>query len=130
MGIWRRESPVFDSHVKKNKAEICRDERLLDIEGLFHEDDEQPNMLTDAQVVQQQMREFNRLLAKGKKERQGKRSATSCVCGDMVPSPDQLSDVKPSQITVLYVERPQQIDPRISMNLRRYVERWRQCNSC
>ena len=39
MGIWRRESPVFDSLVKKNKAELCRDERLLDVNGYFREDD-------------------------------------------------------------------------------------------
>ena len=79
MGIWRRESSVFDSPVKMNKGELCRKERLLNADGLFRENDEQPNRLTDAQVMQQQMREFNRLLAKGEKVRQGKRSAISCV---------------------------------------------------
>ena len=98
MGIWRRESPVFDSPVKKNKAELCRDDRLLDADGLLREDDEQSNRLTDAQGMQQQMRESNRLLPKGQNERQDKRLATSCVCGDMGPSPDRLKDVKPTQI--------------------------------
>ena len=97
-GIWRRESPVFDSSVKKTKAELCRDKRLLDVDGLFREDDEQPNRLTDTKVMQQQMREFNRLLAKREKERQEKRSATSFVCGNMGPSPHRLKDVKPSEI--------------------------------
>ena len=67
MGIWRRESPVFDSPVKKNKAELCRDKRLMDADGLFREDDEQSNRLIDAQVMQQQIREFNRLLVKGQR---------------------------------------------------------------
>ena len=44
------------------------------------------------------MREFKRLLAEEEKVRQGKRSATSCVFGDMGPSPDRLKYVKPSQI--------------------------------
>ena len=48
--------------------------------------------------MQQQMKEFNRLLANGEKEGQGKRSATYCVCGDMGPSPGPLKDVKPSHI--------------------------------
>ena len=63
MGIWRRASPVFP--VKRNKVELCRDERMLDVDGLFRKDDEQPNELTDAQIMQQQMKEFSRLLAIG-----------------------------------------------------------------
>ena len=65
MGIWRRASPVFDSPVKRNKVELCRDERMLDVDGLFRKGDEQTNKLTDAQLVQQQMKEFSRLLATG-----------------------------------------------------------------
>ena len=72
--------------------------RFMDADGLFREDDEQSNRLTDAQVMQQQIREFNRLVAEGQNERQYKRSATSCICGDMGPSPDLLKDLKPSQI--------------------------------
>ena len=71
---------------------------MLDVDWLFRKDDEQPNELTDPQIMQQQMKEINRLLAKGQNERQEKRSATSCVCYDMDPSPDRLKDVKPSQI--------------------------------
>ena len=127
MGIWRRESPVFDTLVKKNKAELCRAEWLLDADGLFHEDGEQSNRLTDAQVMQQQMREFNRLIAKGEKERQEKRSATSCVCVDWGPSPDLLKDVIPSLIDCAGRGAP---PARISMNQRCYLERWGQCNSC
>ena len=97
MVIWRRESPVFDSPVKRNKVELCRDERMLDVDGLFRKDDEQPNELTDAQIMHQQMKEFNRLLAKGQNKRQEKRLATSCVCGDISSSPDRLNDVKSSQ---------------------------------
>ena len=67
---------------------------MLDIDGLFRKGDEQPNELTDAQIMQQQMKEFNRLLAKGQSERQEKRSATSYVCYDVDPSPDRLKDVK------------------------------------
>ena len=77
MGIWRRASPVFDSPVKRNKVELCRDERMLDVDGLFRKDDEHPNELTDAQIMQQQMNEFSRLVVTGQKERQEKRSPTS-----------------------------------------------------
>ena len=70
MVIWRRASPVFDSPVKRNKVEVCCDKRMLDVDGLFYKDDEQPNELTDAQIMQQQMKEFNRLLVKGQNERQ------------------------------------------------------------
>ena len=59
MGIWRRASPVFDSPVKRNKVELCRDERMLDVVGFFHEGSEQPNELTDALIMQQQMKVFN-----------------------------------------------------------------------
>ena len=45
------------------------------------------------------MKEFNRLLAKGQNERQEKRSATSCVCFDIVSSPERLNNVKSPQIT-------------------------------
>ena len=85
MRIWRRASPVFDSPVKRNTVELCRDERMLDVDGLFRKNDEQPNELTDAHIMQQQMKEFNRSLAKGQNERQEKLSATSCVCYDMDP---------------------------------------------
>ena len=106
MGIWRRASPVFHSPVKKNKAELCRDERLLNVSGFFRDDDEQQNRLTDARVMQQQMREFNRLLAKGQNERQDKQSAASCVCSDMGSSPDRLKDMNPSQIDCVEREAP------------------------
>ena len=74
--------------------ELCCDERMLDVDGLFRMDDEQPNELTYAQIMQQQTKEFNGLLAKGQNGRQEKRSATSCVCGDMASSPARLKDVK------------------------------------
>ena len=96
MGIWRRAPPIFDSPVKRNKVELCRDERMLDVDGLFRKDDDQPNELTDAQIMQQRMNEFNRLLAKGQNERQVKLSAISCVCGDIGSSPDRLKDIKSS----------------------------------
>ena len=79
----------------EEKAELCRDERSPVVDGLFRDDDERPNRLTGHQVMQQHMREFSRLLAKGGKERQEKRSVTSCVCGDMGPSPDRLKGAKP-----------------------------------
>ena len=53
MGIWRRASPEFDSPVKRNKVELCRDERMLNVYGLFRKYDEQLNELTDAQIMQQ-----------------------------------------------------------------------------
>ena len=62
---------------KRNKVELCCDERLLDVNGLYRKDDEQLDKLTDTQIMQQHMKEFNRLLAKGLYERQEKRSATS-----------------------------------------------------
>ena len=65
MGIWRRASPVFDYPVMRNKVELCRYERMLDVDGLFRKDDEQPNELTDGQIIQQQMKEFHGLLVKG-----------------------------------------------------------------
>ena len=71
---------------------------MSDIDGLFRKVDKQPNVLTDAQVMQQQMKEFNLSLAKEQNERQEKRSATSCVSYDMDPSPDRLKNVKSSQI--------------------------------
>ena len=43
---------VFDSPVKRNKVEFCRDERMLNVDGLFRKNDEQPNELTDAQIMQ------------------------------------------------------------------------------
>ena len=52
MGIWRRASTVFDSPVKRNKVELCRDERMLNVDGLFRKGDEQLNELTDAQIMQ------------------------------------------------------------------------------
>ena len=103
---------------------------MLNVDGLFRKDDEQPNELTNAQNMQQQMKEFNRLLAKGQIERQEKRSATSCVCCDIGSSPDRLNNVKSPQINCAGRERPQQSDPRISMSLKRYVEYWEQSNSC
>ena len=121
MGIWPRASPVFNSSVKRNKVELCRDERMLDVDGLFRKDDEQPNRLTDAQIMQQQMKEFSRLLPKGQNERQEKRSATSCVCGDIGPSPDRIKDVKSSRINCAGRGTPQHSDPRISMSPKRYV---------
>ena len=61
-----RTSLVFDSPVKRNTVELCRDEQMLDVDGLFRKNDDQPNELTDAQITQQQMKKFNRLLAKGR----------------------------------------------------------------
>ena len=130
MGIWRRASPVFDSPVKRNKVELCRDERILDVDGLFRKDVEQKNELTYAQIMQQQMKKFNRLLAKGQNERQVKRSATSCVCHDMNPSPDRLKDVKPSQISCAGSGTPPAIRSEDLDESERYVEHWKQSNSC
>ena len=56
------------SPVKRNKVEMCLDERMLAVNWLFCKNDEQPNKLTDAQIMQLQMKEFNRLLAKGQNE--------------------------------------------------------------
>ena len=39
---------------------------MLDVDGLFRVDDDQPNSLTDSEIMQQQMRDFTRLLAKCK----------------------------------------------------------------
>ena len=79
---------------------------MLNVDGLFRKDNEQPNEFIDAQIMQQQMKEFNRLLAKAQNERQEKRSATSCVCGDLGPAPDRLKDVKSSQINCAGCEAP------------------------
>ena len=79
---------------------------MLDVDGLFRKDDGQPNELTDTQIMQQQMKEFNRLLAKGQNERQENRLATSCVYGDIGSSPVRLKDVKSSQINCAGREAP------------------------
>ena len=52
---------------------------MMDVDGLFGKDDEQPNNLTEAQIMQQQMREFNRLLANGQNEKKGKRLVTVAI---------------------------------------------------
>ena len=44
--------------------------RVLNVDGLLRKYDEQPNRLTDAQIIQQQMREFTRLLVNGQNEKQ------------------------------------------------------------
>ena len=40
---------------------------MLDVDGLFREDDDQPDRRTDTEIMQQQMLQFARLLAKGEK---------------------------------------------------------------
>ena len=68
LGTWRRSSPVFDSPIKKNKVELRCDERMLNVDGLFREDDDQPDRRTDEEIMQQRMLKLALLLAKGEEQ--------------------------------------------------------------
>ena len=60
-------SPIFDSPVKKTKVKFYSDERMLNVDGLFRGNGEQPDRRTDTDIMQQQMLHITRSLEKGER---------------------------------------------------------------